>query len=97
MVFGKKISKNISKKIIKISSGKYSQEILDHANTSTTDVLKTSKRPIQKTAEATSFTNRKINRNTICIYIYIYIYLYVYINIYVYIYIYMLLNTIYIY
>ena len=46
---GKNIGKNISKSL----SGKYSQELLDHAKQSATDALKTSpKRVIQKTAEA---------------------------------------------
>ena len=43
--------KNLSKKF----SGKYSHNLLDHAKQSSTDPLKTtSKRVIQKTAEATS-------------------------------------------
>ena len=43
--------KNVSKKF----SGKYSHNLLDHAKQSSTDPLKTtSKRVIQKTAEATS-------------------------------------------
>ena len=47
---GKNIDKNISKGL----SGKYSQKLLDHAKQSATDALKTSsKRFIQKTAEAT--------------------------------------------
>ena len=44
------ISKNISKNL----SGKYSQNLLDHTRQSAADALKTtSKRVIQKTAEAT--------------------------------------------
>ena len=47
---GKNISKNISKNL----SGKYSQNPLGHAKQSAADALKTSsKRVIQKTAEAT--------------------------------------------
>ena len=47
--------KNISKNIIKILSGEYSQKPLDHAKQSATDVFKTaSKRAIQKTAQATT-------------------------------------------
>ena len=48
---GKNIVKNMSKRV----SGKYSQKLLDHAKQSATDALKTSsKRVIQKTAEATN-------------------------------------------
>ena len=48
--FAKNIGKNISKNLI----GKYSQKLLDHAKEFVTDALKTSsKRVIQKTAEAT--------------------------------------------
>ena len=48
------MDKNIGKIIIKNLSGKYSQELLDHAKESATDALKTaSKRAIRKTAEAT--------------------------------------------
>ena len=47
---GKSNGKYISKKV----SSKYSQKLLDHAKQSVTDALKTtSKRIIQKTAEAT--------------------------------------------
>ena len=47
---GKDIGKNISKNLSVI----YSQKLLDHAKQTATDVLKTtSKRLIQKTAEAT--------------------------------------------
>ena len=46
--------KNIAKSKSKYLSGKYSQKFLDHAKQSATDALKTtSKREIQKTAEAT--------------------------------------------
>ena len=46
--------KNLYKNISKSLSGKYSQKLLDHAKVSATDALKTSsKRVIQKTAEAT--------------------------------------------
>ena len=45
----------LQKKMGKNLSNKYSQKRLDSAKKSTTDVIKTaSKRPIQKTAEATS-------------------------------------------
>ena len=50
------MDKNIGKIITKNLSGKYSQELLDHANESATDALKiktASKRAIRKTAEAT--------------------------------------------
>ena len=47
---GKNIGKNLSKKL----TGKYSYKLLDHAKQSATDALNnTSKRAIQKTAEAT--------------------------------------------
>ena len=47
---GKKIDKNISKKL----SGKYSRKLFDHAKKSATDAFKTSSnRVILKTAEAT--------------------------------------------
>ena len=59
--FAKNMSKNIGKNIIKKLSSKYSpgmlvmcQKLLDHPKKSATDTLKTSsKRFIQKTAEAT--------------------------------------------
>ena len=51
--FAKNMDKNIGKKSKNLSS-KYSQKILDHAKQSATDALKnSSKRAIQKTAEAT--------------------------------------------
>ena len=47
------MSKNISKRIIKNLSVKYSQKLLDHAKQSDTDASKTaSKRATQKTAES---------------------------------------------
>ena len=47
---GTNIDKNISKNV----SGKYSQELLDHAKQSATDTIETSsKRVIQKIAEVT--------------------------------------------
>ena len=47
---GKNFGKNISKKL----RGRYSQKLLDHAKQSATDAFKTtSKREIQKAAEAT--------------------------------------------
>ena len=58
--------KNIGKNISKIQSGKYGQELLDHAKQSVTDAFKTaSKRAIQKIAEATSHLigNKTANRN----------------------------------
>ena len=60
--FAKNMVKNISKNISKTLSGKYSQKLFDRAKKSATDVLKTSsKRVIQKTAEATSdLTGNKI-------------------------------------
>ena len=61
MSFAKNMCKNIDKNISKSLSGKYSpgmlamhQKLLDHAKKSATDAIKTSsKRVIQKTAEAT--------------------------------------------
>ena len=48
------MSKNTGKNISKTLSGKYSQKHLAHAKKSATDALKiSSKRVIQKTAEAT--------------------------------------------
>ena len=48
------MDKNIGKNISKNVSGKYSQKLLNHAQQSVTDALKTiSKRIIQKMAEAT--------------------------------------------
>ena len=53
--FAKNIGKNIGKNISKNLSGKYSQKLVNHAKKSAADALKTSsKRIIQKTAEATS-------------------------------------------
>ena len=52
--FAKNMGENIHKNLSKILSGKYSQKLLDHSKKSATDALKTSsKRVIQKTAEAT--------------------------------------------
>ena len=52
--FATNMGKNIGKNISKNLSGKYSQKLLDHSKKSATDALKTSsKRVIQKTAEAT--------------------------------------------
>ena len=51
--FAINMGNNIVKKISKNLKSKYSQKLLDNANQSTTDSLKTtSKRVIQKTAEA---------------------------------------------
>ena len=52
--FAKNMSKNMGKNISKSLSGKFGQKRLGHAKQSAADVLKTSsKRVIQKTAEAT--------------------------------------------
>ena len=52
--FARNMGKNVGKSISKTLSIKYSQKLLDHAKQSATDALKTtSKRAIQKTAEAT--------------------------------------------
>ena len=52
--FAKNMGENIGKNIRKNLSDKYTQKILDHIKRSATDALKTtSKRVIQKTAEAT--------------------------------------------
>ena len=52
--FAKNMGKNIGKNISKNLSGIYSQKLLDHTKKTAADVLKaTSKRVIQKTAEAT--------------------------------------------
>ena len=51
--FARNIGKNIGNNISKKLSGKYSQKLVDHAKNSAIDALKTSsKRVIQKTAEA---------------------------------------------
>ena len=52
MSFAKHMGKSIGRNISKIVSGKYSQKRLDHAKKFATNVLKTSKRGIPKTAEA---------------------------------------------
>ena len=60
------MGKNIDKNISKSFSGKHSQKFLDHAKQSARDALKTSsKRVIQKTAEATGYfiCNKIANRN----------------------------------
>ena len=52
--FAKNMGKNFGKNISKNLKGKYNQKLFDHAKQSATDALKTSsKRVIQKTAEAT--------------------------------------------
>ena len=52
--FAKNMGKNIGKNVSKNLSGIYSQKLLDHTKQTATDVLKTtSKRVIQKAAEAT--------------------------------------------
>ena len=50
--FTKTMGKNIGKKTSRNVSSKYSQKPIDHAKQSATDAIKTSKRAIQKTAEA---------------------------------------------
>ena len=44
--FLKNMSKNIEKNISKLLSGKYSQNLLDHAKQSTTDALKTTSKRV---------------------------------------------------
>ena len=58
----KNMGKNIGKNLNRNFSGKYSQKLLDHAKRNATDAFKTtSKRVIQKTAEATvDFMDNKI-------------------------------------
>ena len=59
--------KNVGKNISKNLSGKYSQNLLDHAKKSAIDALKTSsKRVIHKTAEATGdlIGNKIVDRIT---------------------------------
>ena len=52
--FARNMGKNVGKNISKNLSSQYNQKRLDHAKQSATDALKTtSKRAIQKTAEAT--------------------------------------------
>ena len=61
------MGKNIVKSTSKNLSGKYGQNIFDHAKQSETDAIKTSsKRVIQKTAEATVrlIGNKSANRIT---------------------------------
>ena len=54
LFFAKSMGKNIGKNISKNLIGKYNQKRLDHAKQSATDLFKTtSKKAIQKTAEAT--------------------------------------------
>ena len=63
--FAKNMGKNIGKSISKNLIGKYGQKPLDHAKQSATDAIKTSsKRVIQKTAEATGdlIGNKTANR-----------------------------------
>ena len=65
--FAKNMVKNIGKNISKNLSRKYSHKLLDHAKQSATDALKiTSKRVIQKTAEATGdlIGNKMVSRIT---------------------------------
>ena len=61
------MGKNIGKNISKILSSKYSQKLIDHPKQSATDALKiTSKKVIQKTAEATGdlIGKKLVNRIT---------------------------------
>ena len=52
--FAKNMGKSFAKNVSKSLSGKYSQKLLDYAEKSATDALKTApKRAILKTAEAT--------------------------------------------
>ena len=63
--FAKNMGKDIGKSISKNLIGKYGQKPLDHAKQSATDAIKTSsKRVIQKTAEATGdlIGNKTANR-----------------------------------
>ena len=54
LYFAKYMGKTIGKNISSMLSGKYSQKLLDQAKQSSTDAFKTtSKRVVQKTAEAT--------------------------------------------
>ena len=65
LLFAKNMGKSIGKNISKSLSGKYSQKALDHGKKSPTDALKTSsKRVIQKTAEATGdlIGNKIVNK-----------------------------------
>ena len=65
--FTTNMGKNIGKNISKILSGEYSRKLLNHAKQSATDAVKaTSKKVIQKTADATGdFIDDKIaNRIT---------------------------------
>ena len=64
--FAKNMGKNIGKNISKNLSGKDSQKRLDHAKQSATDAIKTSKRVIQKTAEAIGdlVSNKTANKIT---------------------------------
>ena len=56
LLFAKRMGKNIGKNINKNLSGKYNKKPLDHTKKSATDAVKTSsKRVIQKIAEATSY------------------------------------------
>ena len=67
LLFAKNMGKNIDKNISKNLRGKYNQKLLDHAKKSATDALETtSKRAIQKTAEASGdlIGNKIANRIT---------------------------------
>ena len=63
--FAKNMGKNISKNISESSDSEYSQKLLDHSKQSAAYAFKTSsKRVIQKTAEASShLTGNKIKFN----------------------------------
>ena len=60
--FAKNLGKNIGKNISKTLNGKHSQKVLDHDKISAADAFKTSsKRVIQKTAEATgNFVGKEV-------------------------------------
>ena len=67
MFFAKNMGQNIAKNISKTLNSEYSQKLLDQAKQSATDAIKTSsKRVIQKTAEATGdlIENKIANRIT---------------------------------
>ena len=63
--FAKNLFKIIGNNISKSLNSKYSQKLLDHAKLSATHAFKTSKRVIQKTAEASSdlISNKIANKN----------------------------------
>ena len=55
---------NLGKNIIKNLNGKYNQKLLDHANQSATDALKTnSKKSIQKIARRITKASKTLQQN----------------------------------